>query len=200
MDENSRIDENEQTMSRSVRPTQPSASALLVCLCVCVCVCVPRATRSPPTPFQTPYPPNRRVAGWHLGHLGSRGGEGRWFWWEAGVTREKITARPTRAPARFDGNTRSSQVSGVALAYLCLPACLPSCQTYLPPCLLPPPPRVSCSLPTISWNSRLAVGSRGGRKEGRSGPRGFTLAAESGGAPRRLGAGGTGHWGLCRTW
>lgn len=49
MDENSRIDENEQTMSRSVRPTQPSASALLVS----VCICVPRATRSStPTSFQ----------------------------------------------------------------------------------------------------------------------------------------------------
>lgn len=76
MDENSRIDENEQTMSRSVRPTQPSASALLVS----VCICVPRATRSStPTSFQTPYPPNRRVAGWHLGHLGSRGEGGGGF-------------------------------------------------------------------------------------------------------------------------
>lgn len=67
MDENSRIDENEQTMSRSVRPTQPSASALLVS----VCICVPRATRSStPTSFQnalSAQPPGSWVP---LGSLG----------------------------------------------------------------------------------------------------------------------------------
>lgn len=71
MDENSRIDENEQNYV-SLRTTD--ATLGLGPSSVCVHMCTPCHQISlPPPPSKTPYPPNRRVAGCHLGHLGSRG-------------------------------------------------------------------------------------------------------------------------------
>lgn len=72
MDENSRIDENEQNCV-SLRTTDATLGLGPSSACVHMCTPCHQISPNPPTSFQTPYPPNRLVAGWHLGHLGSRG-------------------------------------------------------------------------------------------------------------------------------
>lgn len=157
VDDNSRMDENETSIV-SLRTTD-ATPGLGPSLCV-----------YPVPPDLPPFPPNALSAQppgrWvSLGAYGEWGGRG---WAEvvgklAGVTQQDYF-RPTRVPV-FNGNTRSSQVFGVAC---CLPACLIACLPACPTCYPCPLPPRSYAHP-ISWNSRLAVGSRAGGVRGEGG-------------------------------
>lgn len=193
-DDNPRMDENgaSNCLAPYDRPTQ--TPGLGPCL-ACVCTHVPPDL---PSPSRPPYPPNRRVAGCHCGGMG-RGDVGyyggRGCGWKAGWRNPTEDYGSSDAGARF--KWQHHPLRAKSLGFLCLP-CLPACQPGTP-C---PLPLGSCA-PSISWNSRLAVGSRSGWREGGGGSQWAGEIHPDGGIrgpPRRLGAGETGHWGVCRTW
>lgn len=93
---------------------------------------------------------------------------------------------PRKDYGSSDAGSRSDQHPLEPSPWGC--CCLPllTCLPDMPPCPLLSPSGSRAPWPTISWNSRLAVGSRGGRKGRRVavGRGDSTLAAESGGPPQ----------------
>lgn len=141
---------------------KPPASALA---CVPNCVYpVPPDLPPSPSPSQPPYPPNRRVDGYHWpgGYwildivVGGVCGGKRWL---AGVTQQKRLRLVRRGrPFRWQHPLRAK-----SLGFLCLP-CLPACLTTCPPppvlfpwrLVLPPSRGILASL--------LVAGADGGRR------------------------------------